>query len=412
MGLFDGLVNGLFSLGTSMVNNTMQAAQNREQRRFEHNETELANQFNAEQASINRQFQAEQNRINNDFNALEAQKSRDWELEMWNRQNEYNTPAHQLQLMMDAGINPMSFNMDVSPAGGVGSAQASSGTSPSGSSASATPVPAPPIIPLSIENPALAYLQGKQISKEVEKADSDIVKTQEETKKVIQDTVKQQLENDEFIKTQNVRIEGLELENKNKSKALDEATARIAQLEETVNTLKEQQHVYQEQAKLLVSQKQLTDKQVNSFDRRMHAEIANIIADTGLKYDMAKEIAEQITYQQLVNGQLQFEASLRDDPQNTWKLRYNYSQGLSLTSELQDAERSKAAYDKKFWKLKTSTQSFDLIMDSSLKILQGVNQGTDAAFKIWMMKNGSKGAGSSAMYNLGGSSSTSLPLFY
>ena len=37
------------------------------------------------------------NQMNNDFNAREAQKARDFQLDMWNRENEYNT-ASALQL--------------------------------------------------------------------------------------------------------------------------------------------------------------------------------------------------------------------------------------------------------------------------------------------------------------------------
>ena len=36
---------------------------------------------------------AAQNQMNNDFNAREAQKARDFQLEMWNKQNEYNSPS-------------------------------------------------------------------------------------------------------------------------------------------------------------------------------------------------------------------------------------------------------------------------------------------------------------------------------
>ena len=34
-----------------------------------------------------------QNQMNNEFNAQEAQKARDFQLQMWNKQNEYNSPA-------------------------------------------------------------------------------------------------------------------------------------------------------------------------------------------------------------------------------------------------------------------------------------------------------------------------------
>lgn len=46
------------------------------------------------------------NQMNNDFNAAEAQKARDFQLDMWNRENEYNTASAQRQRLSDAGLNP------------------------------------------------------------------------------------------------------------------------------------------------------------------------------------------------------------------------------------------------------------------------------------------------------------------
>lgn len=46
------------------------------------------------------------NQMNNDFNAAEAQKARDFQLDMWNRENEYNTASAQRQRLSQAGLNP------------------------------------------------------------------------------------------------------------------------------------------------------------------------------------------------------------------------------------------------------------------------------------------------------------------
>ena len=46
------------------------------------------------------------NRMNNDFNAAEAQKARDFQLDMWNRENAYNTASSQRQRLSEAGLNP------------------------------------------------------------------------------------------------------------------------------------------------------------------------------------------------------------------------------------------------------------------------------------------------------------------
>lgn len=46
------------------------------------------------------------NRMNNEFNAAEAQKVRDFQLDMWNRENDYNTASSQRQRLEKAGLNP------------------------------------------------------------------------------------------------------------------------------------------------------------------------------------------------------------------------------------------------------------------------------------------------------------------
>lgn len=46
------------------------------------------------------------NQMNNEFNAAEAQKARDFQLDMWNRENEYNTASAQRQRLEEAGLNP------------------------------------------------------------------------------------------------------------------------------------------------------------------------------------------------------------------------------------------------------------------------------------------------------------------
>ena len=55
----------------------------------------------AGQSTALAQLQMEQ-----EFNAAEAQKNRDFQLEMWNKNNEYNSPAAQLERLKQAGINP------------------------------------------------------------------------------------------------------------------------------------------------------------------------------------------------------------------------------------------------------------------------------------------------------------------
>lgn len=72
-----------------------------------------------------------QNQMNNDFNAREAQKARDFQLEMWNRQNEYNSPSNQRKLRAEAGYNPyLGYDSNTGVAGSTGSTSQAQAASP------------------------------------------------------------------------------------------------------------------------------------------------------------------------------------------------------------------------------------------------------------------------------------------
>ena len=75
------------------------------------------------------------NQMNNDFNAREAQKARDFQLDMWNKENEYNSASSQRKRLEEAGYNPY-----------MSDAQAGTATGMSGTSA-ATAAGAAPQIP-------------------------------------------------------------------------------------------------------------------------------------------------------------------------------------------------------------------------------------------------------------------------
>lgn len=60
------------------------------------------------------------NQMNNAFNEKEALRARQFQLEMWNRENAYNTASAQRQRLSEAGLNPY-LMMDGSSAGTAGS---------------------------------------------------------------------------------------------------------------------------------------------------------------------------------------------------------------------------------------------------------------------------------------------------
>lgn len=78
------------------------------------------------------------NQMNNDFNAREAQKARDFQLDMWNRENEYNSASSQRKRLEDAGYNPYMSDAQAGTAVGM------SGTSAASAAGAAPQIPYTP----------------------------------------------------------------------------------------------------------------------------------------------------------------------------------------------------------------------------------------------------------------------------
>lgn len=78
------------------------------------------------------------NQMNNDFNAREAQKSRDFQLDMWNRENQYNSASSQRKRLEEAGYNPYMSDAQAGTAAGM------SGTSTASAAGAAPQVPYTP----------------------------------------------------------------------------------------------------------------------------------------------------------------------------------------------------------------------------------------------------------------------------
>lgn len=78
------------------------------------------------------------NQMNNDFNARESQKARDFQLDMWNRENEYNSASSQRKRLENGGYNPYMNEAQAGTAAGM------SGTSAATAAGAAPQVPYTP----------------------------------------------------------------------------------------------------------------------------------------------------------------------------------------------------------------------------------------------------------------------------
>jgi GH24 family phage-related lysozyme (muramidase) len=78
------------------------------------------------------------NQMNNDFNAREAQKARDFQLDMWNKENQYNSASSQRKRLEEAGYNPYMSDAQAGVASGM------SGTSAASAAGAAPQIPYTP----------------------------------------------------------------------------------------------------------------------------------------------------------------------------------------------------------------------------------------------------------------------------
>lgn len=78
------------------------------------------------------------NQMNNDFNAREAQKARDFQLDMWDRENQYNSASSQRKRLEEAGYNPYMSDAQAGTATGM------SGTSAASAAGAASQLPYTP----------------------------------------------------------------------------------------------------------------------------------------------------------------------------------------------------------------------------------------------------------------------------
>lgn len=71
------------------------------------------NQYNVDMFNRQSDFNAQQQEKANQYNTSEREASQQWSEKMMDKQNEWNSPANQLRLLQEAGINPLSFDGSV-----------------------------------------------------------------------------------------------------------------------------------------------------------------------------------------------------------------------------------------------------------------------------------------------------------
>lgn len=220
--------------------------------------------FNAEQADIQRKWSE---KMYNDANA--------WNLEMWNKENEYNTPEAQMQRLRDAGLNPLYYGLD-----GTGNAGDLSAVQPLGyDRANAT----------NLQNPGAPFQDVATKVAQIANIQADTAKKNNENQT---ETVKREQIQTDIQKTKQ------ELENLKSSQALTESQkAQIDKATQWMDRLNEASVAEQESRtklndsqrnridELLEGEKILQSKNIEDFDhkwQKIRAEIAKMAAETNL----------------------------------------------------------------------------------------------------------------------------------
>lgn len=123
------LVGGVSSFfGQKSANNT-NIKLSREQNAFNASEAEKARKFNSQEAALAREF-----------NAAEAEKQRAYNTAMYEKSLAWRSPANQIKLMQEAGLNPLNFQQG-SVSDSAPTSSAASGPSASAPAASSAGIP-------------------------------------------------------------------------------------------------------------------------------------------------------------------------------------------------------------------------------------------------------------------------------
>lgn len=111
-GLAESLLGIAGSIGGQYLGADLGSKQLEKEQEFNHNESELARQYNT----------------------AEREATQQWNLEQWNRENEYNSPAAQLERAKAAGFNPNAAVEGISGSSNAGHIQSAPQSGPAASS--------------------------------------------------------------------------------------------------------------------------------------------------------------------------------------------------------------------------------------------------------------------------------------
>lgn len=277
--------------------------------------------FNAQEAEKQRSFEAAQAQLANQFSADEAlksfQRSSQFQKEMWEKQNEYDSPKAQVQRLVEAGLNPNLFGGD-NTAGSVGSAASPSASANMPHGTSAIHGSSIPVSPVTYTNPLLESAQIRNLNSQSDKLNSDT-----DLNKANKQRLQELLSGEKEIQRLQILSQEFDLE-KLKPRQVDNLLAQTNNLNKSTESLDAQIDKFRQEINNLLAQENLTWEQVNRvkvenqyLPQCLEAEIAKNLSEVLKNREQANLMAKQAANEILIGGRLALnflqEESTHDD---------------------------------------------------------------------------------------------------
>lgn len=244
------------------------------------------NQFNAAEAEKARKFNSQEAALAREFNAHEAEKQRAYNTAMYEKSLAWRSPANQIKLMQEAGLNPLNFQQG-SVSDSAPTSSAASGPSASGPAASSAGLP-------QLHNPvdASAFSQ-------IASALSDVRLKEAQANQADAVTLTEQLMRNGKVELQNSQI-SLNVANASLTKAQEAKVGKelvkldteVQHLQSSIDNLKANTSYTQEMERYQ-SLKSEEQRKVNAqLDERLQAELRQIKAAANLSDAQRTQVIE------------------------------------------------------------------------------------------------------------------------
>lgn len=201
-------------------------------------------------------------RYQNELNRQNFDYEREKNIELWNMQNEYNSPSEVIQRQLAAGINPLTASQDFTAAGSVAPSQLQNPDVPAAYQASIAKMQMQAQLALQSAQVAKMNAETKNID-----ANTDLQKSQEKQSSIQNEFLPQLLDGDIRMKDSQIILYGEQ--SKVPQAEVDNLYKKVEEMDATIANIKEN-------TELIKEQKNLTEKQVAAFDKEFNVKLENL----------------------------------------------------------------------------------------------------------------------------------------